>query len=167
MKMKIDRRKFLKNIGLGSLILALAGQIYIWIRSLFPNVSYEGARRVKLDEPDKIPDGVTYIDDIKTYIFREKNTFYAISAVCTHLGCTVKYVGLSKPKIVKIGGKEVEVKWEFHCPCHGSKFYGDGTNYAGPAPRPLDWVKVEISKEDGKLVVDLNKTVPQNYKITV
>ncbi len=165
--MKIDRRKFLKNIGLGSLILALAGQIYTWIRSLFPNVSYEGMRRVKLDEPDKIPDGVTFIDDIKTYIFREKNTFYAISAVCTHLGCTVKYVGLSKPKIVKIGGKEVEVKWEFHCPCHGSKFYGDGTNYAGPAPRPLDWVRVEISKEDGKLVVDLDKTVPQNYKVTV
>ncbi len=165
--MKIDRRKFLKSIGLGSLVLAFVGQIYTWVRSLFPNVSYERVRRVKLDEPDKIPDGVTFIDDIKTYIFREKNTFYAISAVCTHLGCTVKYVGLSKPKIVKIGGKEVEVKWEFHCPCHGSKFYGDGTNYAGPAPRPLDWVKVEVSKEDGKLVVDLNKTVPQNYKITV
>ncbi len=165
--MKIDRRKFLKNIGLGSLISVLAGQIYAWIRSLFPNVSYEGARRVKLDEPNKIPDGVTFIDDIKTYIFRENNTFYAISAVCTHLGCTVKYVGLSKPKIVKIGGKEVEIKWEFHCPCHGSKFYGDGTNYAGPAPRPLEWVKVEISKEDGKLVVDLDKTVPQNYKVTV
>ncbi len=165
--MKIDRRKFLKSIGLGSLVLAFVGQIYTWVRSLFPNVSYERVRRVKLDEPDKIPDGVTFIDDIKTYIFREKNTFYAISAVCTHLGCTVRYVGLSKPKIVKIGGKEVEVKWEFHCPCHGSKFYGDGTNYAGPAPRPLDWVKVEVSKEDGKLVVDLNKTVPQNYKITV
>lgn len=165
--MKIDRREFLKGIGIGSLVLTFVGQIYTWIRSLFPNVSYEGVRRIKLDEPDKIPDGVTFIDDIKTYLFREKNTFYAISAVCTHLGCTVKYVGLSKPKIVKIGGKEVEVKWEFHCPCHGSKFYGDGTNYAGPAPRPLDWVKVEVSEEDGKLVVDLNKTVSQNYKITV
>jgi len=165
--MKFDRRKFLKNFGLGSLLLTLAGQVYTWFRSLFPNVSYEGIRRVKLDEPDKIPDGVTFIDDIKTYIFREGKTFYAISAVCTHLGCTVKYVGLSRPKVVKIAGKEVEVKWEFHCPCHGSKFYGDGTNYAGPAPRPLDWVKVEISPEDGKLVVDLNKTVPQNYKLTV
>ncbi|CUS78132.1 ubiquinol-cytochrome c reductase iron-sulfur subunit [Candidatus Kryptonium thompsonii] len=147
--------------------MALAGQIYTWVRSLFPNVSYEGTRRVKLDEPDKIPDGVTFIDDIKTYIFREGKTFYAISAVCTHLGCTVKYVGLSKPKVVKIGGKEVEVKWEFHCPCHGSKFYGDGTNYAGPAPRPLDWVKIEVSPEDGKLVVDLGKKVSQNYKLTV
>jgi len=165
--MKLDRREFLKNLGIGSLLLALAGQIYTWARSLFPNVSYEGTRRVKLDEPDKIPDGVTFIDDIKTYIFREGKTFYAISAVCTHLGCTVKYVGLSKPKVVKIGGKEVEVKWEFHCPCHGSKFYGDGTNYAGPAPRPLDWVKVEVSPEDGKLVVDLGKKVSQNYKLTV
>jgi cytochrome b6-f complex iron-sulfur subunit len=70
-------------------------------------------------------------------------------------------------KSSKISGEEVEVKWEFHCPCHGSKFYGDGTNYAGPAPRPLDWVKVEVSPEDGKLVVDLNKTVPKNYKLTV
>ncbi len=165
--MKVDRRNFLKVFGVGSLLAGLAGQFYTWIRSLFPNVSYESIRRVKLDEPEKIPDGVTFIDDIKTYVFREGKTFYAISAVCTHLGCTVKYVGLSKPKIVKIGGKEVEVKWEFHCPCHGSKFYGDGTNYAGPAPRPLDWVKVEISPEDGKLVLDLNKVVPQNYKLTV
>ena len=74
---------------------------------------------------------------------------------------------LQEPKVVKIGGKEVEVKWEFHCPCHGSKFYGDGTNYAGPAPRPLDWVKIEVSPEDGKLVVDLGKKVSQNYKLTV
>jgi len=47
--MKIDRRKFLKNFGIGSLIVALAGQVYTWFRSLFPNVSYESVRRIKLD----------------------------------------------------------------------------------------------------------------------
>jgi hypothetical protein len=73
--MKIDRRKFLKNFGIGSLIVALAGQVYTWFRSLFPNVSYESVRRIKLDEPDKIPDGVTFIDDLRTYIFREGKTF--------------------------------------------------------------------------------------------
>ena len=166
-KMKQSRRSFLKKLGIGSLLTLIGGQLFSLVRSIFPNVSYEKPRRIKFRKPDEIPDGVTFIDDLKVYIFREKNTFYAISAVCTHLGCTVKYIGLSRPKTVKVGNRTITEKWEFHCPCHGSKFYGDGTNYAGPAPKPLRWVKLEIAPEDGKLVVDLNEKVERNFKLTV
>lgn len=87
--------------------------------------------------------------------------------MCTHLGCTVKMVNLNQPKTVQIGGKPVEVHYEFACPCHGSKYYGDGTNYAGPAPKPLEWYKLAVSPDDGALVVDLSEPVDKNFRLTV
>jgi Rieske Fe-S protein len=45
-----------------------------------------------------------------------------LSAVCTHEGCTVEYVGGSEP---------------VSCPCHGSTFNAAGTALAGPARTSL------------------------------
>jgi Rieske Fe-S protein len=59
----------------------------------------------------------------------ESGDFVAYSAVCTHQGCTVAY---------RSG--------QLACPCHGSVF--DPANgaavVAGPAPRPLPEIPVEI-----------------------
>jgi menaquinol-cytochrome c reductase iron-sulfur subunit len=79
----------------------------------------------------------------------------------------VKYAALSKPKTIKVGDETKQISWEFHCPCHGSKFHGDGTNYAGPAPKPLTWHKIEVSPDDGQLIVDLGSEVEQNFRVTV
>ena len=49
-------------------------------------------------------------------------TFVALSAVCTHAGCTVRYAA---------GAHDIA------CPCHGSTFALDGTVTRGPATRPL------------------------------
>ncbi|MBI3787041.1 MAG: Rieske 2Fe-2S domain-containing protein, partial [Ignavibacteriales bacterium] len=83
------------------------------------------------------------------------------------LGCTVKYTKLNQPKAVEINGEKKTINFEFHCPCHGSKFYADGTNYAGPAPRPLRWYNLELSPDDGQLVVNMNQEVEQNFRLTV
>jgi cytochrome b6-f complex iron-sulfur subunit len=42
---------------------------------------------------------------------------------------------------------------KFKCPCHGSGFYKTGVNFEGPAPRPLERLRV-TKAEDGQLVVD-------------
>lgn len=47
---------------------------------------------------------------------------HAVSSVCTHLGCVVKF-------------NAAERSWD--CPCHGSRFDVDGAVLDGPATRPL------------------------------
>jgi menaquinol-cytochrome c reductase iron-sulfur subunit len=117
--------------------------------------------------PDQFAEGATFLEDKRLFIFREQRSFYAISAVCTHLGCTVKLVNLNQPQRVTAAGRAIEEPREFHCPCHGSKYYGDGTNYAGPAPRPLAWHPLEVSPDDGQLVVDLGATVTRDFRLKV
>ncbi|MEK7359961.1 MAG: hypothetical protein AAB422_06265 [Planctomycetota bacterium] len=54
----------------------------------------------------------------------------------------------------------------FECPCHGSKYYRNGVNFAGPAPRPLDHFEVVLD-DAGKLVVDTSKVVPLETELVV
>jgi cytochrome b6-f complex iron-sulfur subunit len=62
--------------------------------------------------------------------------FAALSAVCTHLGCVVRW---------KKGRRQ------FFCPCHGGRFDVDGRVLGGPAPRPL--AKLEVEEQAGRVVV--------------
>ena len=161
------RRSWLERIGIGALVASVGGLGAAMVRSLVPNVLYESSQRFKAGLPDQFPEGATFLEDQRVYIFREQKTFYAISAICQHLGCTVKMVNLNQPKTVNIEGKPVEEKREFHCPCHGSKYYENGVNYAGPAPRPLNWFKLEVSPDDGQLIVNLAETVHRDFRLTV
>lgn len=80
-----SRRSFLGKLS-GSLIgLGLVGQLTAYIRSLVPNVLYEPAKKMKVGQPSEFNEGVRFLEEQRIYIFREKNSFYAISAVCTHL----------------------------------------------------------------------------------
>jgi cytochrome b6-f complex iron-sulfur subunit len=166
-KTDLSRRKLISRIGLGATLLAIGGQAYAFVRSLVPNVLYENPQRFKVGTVDQFSEGAKFIDDKRIFIFREKNTFHCISATCTHLGCTVKMQRLNQPKSVNVRGRVINEQAEFACPCHGSKYYGDGTNYAGPAPRPLAHFKLEVAPEDGQLVVDTSQTVPQDFRLTV
>ncbi len=55
--------------------------------------------------------------------------FAAFSAVCTHLGCVVKWV----PE-----------KQEFLCPCHAGRFSTEGKVLGGPPPKPLELLPVAL-----------------------
>ncbi len=161
------RRSFLERLGLGGMIAGLAGFAYQSFRSLIPNVLYEPPLRFKVGMPTSIAEGMTFVEAQRLFVFKKEKSVHSISAICTHLGCTVKRVNLNQPKQVEIDGKQQTIAFEFHCPCHGSKFYSDGTNYAGPAPRPLPWYKLEVSPDDGQLIADLREEVERNTHYAV
>jgi cytochrome b6-f complex iron-sulfur subunit len=162
-----DRRDFLLTLGTGAGVAAITVQAAASLRSLVPNVSYDAPTTVKLGPPVEFPDGLKFLPDERLLVFREGNTFHAISAVCTHLGCTVRAEALSNPQSVDVGGSAMRLTHRFLCPCHGSEYKGDGSNVAGPAPKPLAWFRLSVSPDDGQLVVDLADEVAHDFRLTV
>jgi cytochrome b6-f complex iron-sulfur subunit len=67
----------------------------------------------------------------------DATTFTAVSNICTHAGCTVRFDGSSK----------------LNCPCHGSIFALSGAVIRGPASRPLKTYTVTF---DGANLVTVN-----------
>jgi len=167
MTSKKDRREFLLKVGIGSGIAALGAQTVASMRSLVPNVSYDSPTTVKIGMPNDFPDGLQFLPDERLYVFREGRTFHAISAVCTHLGCTVRAEALAKIETTTVDGAALRLTHRFMCPCHGSKYNGDGTNVSGPAPKPLTWFHLSVAPEDGQLVVDLARAVDRDFRLTV
>jgi Rieske Fe-S protein len=53
---------------------------------------------------------------------------HGLSPVCTHLSCHVTW-------------NRAERTWD--CPCHGSRFTGEGTLIQGPAVRDLQRIDLE------------------------
>jgi thiosulfate dehydrogenase [quinone] large subunit len=56
------------------------------------------------------------------------DTFVAFSAICTHQGCPVSFVGPG-----------------FQCPCHGATYDQNGQVTGGPAPAPLTKIPVKVA----------------------
>jgi cytochrome b6-f complex iron-sulfur subunit len=155
---ELDRRRMMARLGVGFASAAVGLPVIMSVRSLVPNALYEMPLKVKVGDPEQFADGPTFLKDQRVFVFREAKTFHCLSAVCTHLGCTVQLVRAENRAAGEI---------EFHCPCHGSRYKADGTNYSGPAPRPLDYFKLERAPDDGRLVVDLSQTTDKGWRFTL
>lgn len=116
------RRTFLQKLGLGGLLAGLAGFGFQSFRALVPNVLYEPPQRFKIGLPANLADGVTFLEDKRLYVFKEGRSFYAISGMCTHLGCTVKYTKLNQPKQVELGGEKKTIRLNFIAPATARSF---------------------------------------------
>lgn len=162
-----DRRDFLLKIGLGAGVVGLGLQGAASLRSLVPNVSYDPPTTVKLGPPADFPDGLKFLPDQRLFVYRDGRTFHAISAVCTHLGCTVRAEALPQPEQVTAEGAPLRLTHRYLCPCHGSKYRGDGQNVSGPAPKPLAWYRLSLATDDGQLVVDLADQVGVDFRLTL
>ena len=154
-QVKNDRREFLVRIGIGAGGVGIGTQAAASLRSLLPNVSYDAPTTVKLGRPGDFPDGMKFLPEQRLFVFREGKVFHAVSAVCTHLGCTVRAEAVPQPE-----------RYRFACPCHGSRYTGDGRVVSGPAPRALSWFHLSLSPDDGQLVVDLAREVGRDFRLT-
>ena len=146
-KKEVSRRDFLGLASIGMAVLASIPVIGGAFRMVKANVRYEESTKFKIGMLEDFRVGsVKKIDDKKVFIFSDENGLFAMTTVCTHLGCIV-----------------FKTEWGFQCPCHGSQYNGSGKVIGGPAPRSLAWF--EISQDiDGTLVVDASKEVSPGTK---
>lgn len=148
----VTRRDFLNEVTLGALGIAGLGSVAVSYQFFSPNVLFEPPASFRAGNPDLYPiNSVTFLQNQLVYIVRISDGFYAVSAVCTHLGCITEW----KPDIEEIA-----------CPCHGSKFKRDGTKIEGPAPRPLPHFAITLTP-DGELLVDKLQTVKAEQALKV
>lgn len=147
---RISRKEFLARLGAGtclaSLLLWLAGLVRAVVPSALPTPSLAfkiGRLR------DYFPGVVKVFDEQNVVVFCDDQGLYAISLVCTHLGCIVLHSEAG-----------------FHCPCHGSKFDVNGALLKGPAPAGLSWMEITLLP-NGQLSVDRGKTVKLGVKFAV
>src|SRR5262245_12365316 len=143
-----DRRFFLLTwVGAAwtAMAASLAGMTLGTVRFLFPNVLSEPPNTFKVGDPSQYEPNkvIDRYKDQGVWIVRAiddngRDIIFALSTVCTHLGCTPNWL---------------ERDEKFKCPCHGSGFKITGVNFEGPAPRPLERHAVRIG-DDGQIVVD-------------
>jgi cytochrome b6-f complex iron-sulfur subunit len=134
--------------ALGTLVVAAFGALRLPMPAVFP----ESNPKVKIGLPDEFSKGsATYLSELSLWVFRnDLGEMYAMSAVCTHLGCIARR----------------QENGQFLCPCHGSKFTANGKVIAGPAPSALNWLEMSVAP-DGQIVVDKMRTVRSGQMFVV
>ncbi len=149
---ELGRRQFFVKVGMTSIMVAAAGTGIFAYQFLSPNVLYEPSPIVNAGKPDRYPpDSVTLDPETAIYVVRGPEGYYALSAICTHLGCLTAF----KSELGIIA-----------CPCHGSKFNRDGVKVAGPAPKPLPRLRMWLN-DDGELMVDRSSPVSSKQLVRV
>ena len=146
-----SRRNVLGLAGWGAVLGSLGAGTLAFGRFMYPRVLFEPNTVVKLGKPqDYFVNSVSerFIKDYRLWVVRFDEGIVALSAKCTHLGCTPLWL---------------ESENKFKCPCHGSGYRGitrgsplpntAGINFEGPAPRPLERFKIGLA-EDGSIVAD-------------
>jgi len=148
---RYSRRDFFSVAGWGSFFLFAAVMLGGSLRYMFPRVLYEPSTKFKAGQPGEFPPGSVsekYKKSHRVWICRQEDGgFYALIAICTHLGCTPRWL---------------ETDRKFKCPCHGSGFRFSGVNFEGPAPRPLERAEITLA-EDGQLLIE--KAIKFRYEL--
>lgn len=137
----VPRRDLLGLAALVSMAAALGLSVLGMLRLPRAAVIPAPSKRFKVALPEGLKAGEAFLPAGRNVaIFRDGDGAYAISRVCTHLGCIVKATPSG-----------------FSCPCHGSEFASDGSVVRGPAPKALPWLAVR--KEGDAYVIDEEKSV--------
>ncbi len=138
---QVTRRRFL-DIFIGSTffttIMAAVGTAITFI--LPPKrTNGEGESRTEVGGLERLPVGTALKVLHRGHpvvVGNTKRGYFALSAVCTHLGCLVDWNGKTQ---------------QLDCPCHAAKFDTQGNVLSGPAPRPLPSYEVVVA--GGKIYV--------------
>src|SRR5262249_18409257 len=135
----LTRRAWM-GLAWGAFSAASAAALAATGRFMFPNVLNEPPQQFKAGFPNEYGQGVDerwkekfgiWLVRTADDIDQHASGFYALSTTCTHLGCTPNYLSAEN---------------KFKCPCHGSGSRTTGVNFEGPAPRPLERVRIVLAE---------------------
>lgn len=150
--METPRRNFLRLFGAGGFGIMAAQALWSTVRFARAPVSYGPPMKRVLGELKRYVAGTTvYEDDAKVFVMADDEGLRALSATCTHLGCTVRQDADGQG---------------YTCPCHGSRYDAEGNVIGGPAPNPLAFHRLEQDKR-GRVVVDLADVVDPDHRFDV
>lgn len=150
---EISRSQFFYKLGIGAISVAAAGSGIFMLDFLSPKVVLEKSQIFNAGALENFsPGSVTLNAENKTFIIREKEGgIYAISALCTHLGCLTRWN---------------ENNGVIACPCHGTKFSIKGNVIEGPSSKTLPRYSVCLS-EKNEIIVDKSILVDENQILEV
>lgn len=130
---KLNRRDFISKVFMGTGLVAGIG---LFIRHglafIFPEKKDEVERKLLVGRRDEFKVGEAKefnYGERDLFLVRTNDGFKVYSAICTHLGCKIRWEGYRD---------------RFFCPCHKGIFSPSGEVISGPPPRPLDEFKVEV-----------------------
>jgi cytochrome b6-f complex iron-sulfur subunit len=145
-KAVVPRRSFISwmTLAWAAFTASMLAAATATTRFMFPNVLFEPPPTFKAGFPNEIQIGQVderFKQKFAVWLVRDNNGIYALSTVCTHLGCTPNWL---------------EAEQKFKCPCHGSGYYKSGINFEGPTPRPLERYAISLA-DDGQILVDKSR----------
>ncbi len=109
----------------------------------------EPRTQVPLGAPEALAGLPAYIEGAQAWLHRDAGGYYAVDAICTHLGCTVQLE---------------EGPQGYRCACHGSRFAPDGAVLNGPATQPLRFLRLYWD-DQGRIVVDRTRSVDSAFRL--
>jgi cytochrome b6-f complex iron-sulfur subunit len=134
----VKRRNFVNYFLGGSLTATVLAFLYPVLRFILPPSRAEALekRTAAAKVGDLTPNSFKIFKFGATpgiLVNTQDGQLFALSAVCTHLTCTVRYESDSGT---------------LFCPCHNGRFDLAGNVISGPPPAPLETYKVEVVGED-------------------
>lgn len=134
----MKRRNFLDIFFGGSLLATIAAFVYPVVRYVLPSKRTGAVQNsVAAAKAGELPPNAAKIFKFGSapavLVNTAEGTLVALSAICTHLTCTVRYDGETGT---------------LFCPCHNGRFDLSGNVLSGPPPRPLETYTVEVSGPD-------------------
>jgi cytochrome b6-f complex iron-sulfur subunit len=147
----IKRRDLLAGILNLAWIAPLALGLVQMIRFLGFNPPDAQPTHIPLGAPGALSTFPVYLEKGRVWLMKDAGGFYALDAICTHLGCIV---GQGKTGVA------------FECPCHGSHFTIDGSVVNGPATQPLPHLRLSRG-DDGQIEVNRSQPVDAGSRLSL
>lgn len=143
------RRDLILGAGWAAIALSFgAAPLVAFNRFMAPNVLEQEDPKVRCGSigkyrsmaPGDVNEDYKPVKPSGFWLIREDERISAVSIICTHLGCIPSWLPNDR---------------KFKCPCHGSGFKPNGTNFEGPAPRPLERFKIYLDGDE--VIVDRSR----------